>query len=103
MPNVGWGFMEMMSMRRHGELRVADGRSGRRAASWRALAALGLFVTATGTIHWGGAVPGAFAAVSPDTGAISDGAASVASGASHVIVQPIDDRRTIPLKQQDAE
>jgi hypothetical protein len=90
-------------MRQHGELRVADGRSGRRAASWRALAALGLFLTATGTIHWGGAVPGAFAAVSPDTGAISDGTSSVTSGVAHVIVQPIDDRRTVPLKQQDAE
>ena len=90
-------------MRRHDELWVADARSGRCAASWRVLAALGLFLTSIGAIHWGAAVPGAFAAVSPDTGATSDGPESMASGVSNMIGQPLDDRQSIPLKQQDAE
>jgi hypothetical protein len=90
-------------MRRHDEHQVADDRSGRYAALGRGLAALGLFLASTGTIHWSGAVPGAFAAVSPDTGAISNGAESVASGVPNLIVQPLDERRPISLKQQDAE
>ena len=81
-------------MPRHDDRRVIEVRSGRRAATWRTLAALGLFLASTGAIHWGGAVLGAFAAVSPDSGAVS---------VSNVIVQPLDDRRSIPLKQQDAE
>ena len=90
-------------MRRHDEPWVADARSGRRAAAWRVLAALGLFLTSAGTIHWAGAVPAAFAAVSPDTGAFSDGAESVASGMSNKIVQPLHDRAPVALRQQDAE
>src|SRR5919112_4757630 len=90
-------------MRRHDEHQVADARSGRYAALGRALAALGLFLASTGTIHWGGAVPGAFAAVSPDTGAIAEGPESGASGVSNVVVPPLADRWSIPLKQQDAE
>jgi hypothetical protein len=92
-------------MRRHDELRVADARSGRRAAFGRALAALGLVFISVGTVPWGGAVPGALAAVSPDTSAFTDGAEGAASGVSNSIleVQPLGDRRSIPLKQQDAE
>src|SRR5215216_4606254 len=93
----------MRSMRRHDEPWVADARSERRAAAWRVLAALGLFLTSAGTIHWAGAVPGAFAAVIPDTGAFSDGVESVASGMSNMIVQPLHDRAPVALRQQDAE
>jgi len=103
MLGMTWVFMETRSMRRHDELRVANTRSGRRAATSRAIAALGLFLALTGTVPLGGAVPGAFAAVSPDTDSISDGAASVASGVSNTIVQPLDVRQSVPLKQQDAE
>src|SRR5215212_759662 len=99
MPSVVWGFTETRSMRRHDKLRVVDARLGRRAASWRALAALGLLLTATGAVPWGGAVPGALASVSPNTGVISDGAESIASGGSNVIleVQPLDEPQSIPL------
>ena len=72
-------LMETRSMPRHDELRVADTRSGRRAAFGRTVAAFGLFLALTGTVPFGGAVPGALAAVSSDTNAISDGAARVAS------------------------
>jgi hypothetical protein len=92
-------------MRRHDERRVMEVRSRRRAAFERALAALGLLVISVGTDPWGGAVPGALAAVSPDTSAFTEGGASVASGVSNSIleVQPLDDPRPIALKQQDAE
>src|SRR5687767_5484458 len=90
-------------MRRYGELWVANARSSRRATSWRVLAALGLFLTSIGTIHWGGVVPGASAAVRQATGAITEDPESGASGVSNMIVQPLDDRQSIPLKQQDAE
>jgi hypothetical protein len=90
-------------MRRHDELGVADARSGKRVTCWRVLAALGLFLTSIGTIHWGGAAPGAFAAVSPDTGVITEGPESGASVVSSVVVPPLADWWSIPLKQQDAE
>jgi hypothetical protein len=92
-------------MRRHDEHQEADARLGRRAASWCILAALGLFLTSTATLHWGEVIPGAFAAVSPNTSAFSDGAESVSSGVSNVIreVQPLDDRAPVALRQQDAE
>ena len=105
MVGVVWGFTETRSMRRSDELRVADARSGRRAAFGRALAAFGLLFIAVGTVPWGGAVPGASAAVSPNTSAFTDGGVSEVSGASNSIleVQPLDDRRPIRLMQQDAE
>src|SRR5688500_5223644 len=90
-------------MRRHGKQQVVDARSGRHAATWRALAALGLFLTSTGTIPWVGVAPSAFAAVSPNTLAITDGAASVVGGESNMIAEPLDDRRPVMLRQQDAE
>jgi hypothetical protein len=83
-------------MRRHDEQRVADARTGRYATTWRALAALGLFLSLTGTIPWVGVAPGAFAAVSPNSGAITDGAESV-------IVERFGDQEPVALKQQDAE
>lgn len=103
MPSVAWGFTETRSMRRHDELGMVGARSGRRVTSWRALAALGLFLALTGAIHWGGAVPGAFAAVSPDTGAVTGGAEIMAGGESNVIVEPVYDPAPIALRQQDAE
>ena len=92
-------------MRRHDELRVADALSGRRAAFGRALAAFGFIFVSVGTVPWGGAVPGALAAVSPNTSTSIEGGASEVSGASNSILemQPLDDRRPIPLLQQDAE
>ena len=90
-------------MRRHDEQRVADARTGRYATTWRTLAALGLFLSLTGTIPWVGVAPGAFAAVSPDTGAITDGAESVVGGVSNVIADPHYDQPTVVQRQQDAE
>ena len=100
---AAWVLRESRGMRRHDEQQVADAGSGRNAASWRVLAALGFFLTSTGTIHWGGAVPGAFAAVIPDTGAVTDGAESVVGGVSNVIVEPLYDQGPVALRQQDAE
>ena len=90
-------------MRRHDEQRVADARTGRYATTWRTLAALGLFLSLTGTIPWVGVAPGAFAAVSPDTGAITDGAESVVGGVSNVIAEPLYDQPAVVQRQQDAE
>jgi hypothetical protein len=90
-------------MRRHDEQRVADARTGRYATTWRTLAALGLFLSLTGTIPWVGVAPGAFAAVSPDTGAITDGAESVVGGVSNVNADPHYDQPTVVQRQQDAE
>ena len=90
-------------MRRHDEQRVADARTGRYATTWRTLAALGLFLSLTGTIPWVGVAPGAFAAVSPDTGAITDGTESVVGGVSNVIAEPHYDQPTVVQRQQDAE
>jgi len=89
-------------MRRHDERRTTEVRSQDGAAFGRALAALGLMFILVGTGFWGRTVPGALAAVSPDTRALTD-RASVVSGASNSIVQPLDARRSVPLKQQDAE
>jgi hypothetical protein len=89
-------------MRRHDEQQVADTRSGRRAAAWRALAALGLFLSTTGTVPWVGVAPGAFAAVSPNTGAITDDAESVVGDVSNV-TEPLYHLRPVMLRQQDAE
>jgi hypothetical protein len=83
-------------MRRHGKQQVVDARSTKHAAAWRAIAALGLILTSTGTIPWVGVAPGAFAAVSPNSGAITDGAESV-------IVERFGDQEPVALKQQDAE
>src|SRR5215207_76115 len=90
-------------MRQHDEQRVADARTGRYATTWRALAALGLFLSLTGTIPWVGVAPGAFAAVSLDTGAISDSAESVVGGVSNVIAEPLYDQPAVVQRQQDAE
>jgi hypothetical protein len=89
-------------MRRDDEQQLADARAGGYAAFGRVLAALGLLLVSTGTAGW--AVPGALAATSSETGAIS-GVARVASGVSNVIldVHPLSERRLIALKQQDAE
>jgi hypothetical protein len=54
-------------------------------------------------IPWTGVVPGAFAAVSPDTDSINAAAQNEASGESNVIVEPISDPAPIALRQQDAE
>jgi hypothetical protein len=92
-------------MRRHDERQVANARTGRGIATWRALAALGLILTLTGIIPRVGGAPGALAAVSPDIGATSDGAESVFGGVSHVILvaETLDDQRSVVLRQQDAE
>ncbi|MCC2628789.1 MAG: hypothetical protein K0S14_2439, partial [Thermomicrobiales bacterium] len=90
-------------MRRHDEQRVVDARTGRYATTWRSLAALGLFLSLTGTIPWVGVAPGAFAAVSPDTGAITDGTESVVGGVSNVIAEPLYDQPAVVQRQQDAE
>lgn len=90
-------------MSRHDERRGIEVRPRRRATCGRALAALGLVFISVGTVPLGGAVPGALAAVRPDTSSISDGAASVASVESNTIMQPLDVRRAVPLMQQDAE
>ncbi len=88
-------------MRRHGKQQVADARSGRRAAFWRVLAALGLILTSIEFVPWGGTVPDALAAVSPDTGAV--GAGSVTSGVSSMIAEPLYGQQPVALRQQDAE
>src|SRR5688572_13937011 len=90
-------------MRRHNRQQVADARSRRHAPTWRALAALGLVLMSTGAVPWAGVAPGAFAAMSPHTGAITDGAESVVGGVSNVIAEPLDDQRLVALRQQDAE
>jgi hypothetical protein len=54
-------------------------------------------------IPWTGVVPGAFAAVSPDTDSINAAAQNEASGESNVIVEPVYDPAPIALRQQDAE
>jgi hypothetical protein len=90
-------------MRRHGTQQAVEARSGKHAATWRALAALGLFLTSTGTIPWVGVAPGTFAAVSPNTGAITGGTESAVSGVSNVIAEPLYDQGPVALKQQDAE
>jgi hypothetical protein len=90
-------------MRRDDEEQLTDARAGGYAAFGRVLAAFGLLLVSTGTAGW--AVPGALAATSSETGAISGGVARVASSGSNVIldVQPLSERRLIALKQQDAE
>jgi hypothetical protein len=91
-------------MGQHEELGVAATRSGRRgAAFWRFVATLTLVLTSTGMIPWGGPVPGAFAAVSPNTDSFVAATQSAASGASNVIAEPFHDRAPIALMQQDAE
>ena len=92
-------------MRPHDERRGMKVRSRSRAACGRVLAALGLVFISIGTVPWAGPDRGVLAAISPDTSAISDGAETSASGVSNTIleVQPLDDWRSIPLKQQDAE
>ena len=90
-------------MRRHDEQQVVDTRAGRHVATWRALTALGLVLTSTGTIPWSGAAPGAFAAASLNTRAFTDGAESVVGGVSNTITEPLYDQGPIVLRQQDAE
>lgn len=86
-------------MRRHDEQHVADVRSGRRgAAFWHTLVALALLLASNAMIPW--AVPGAFAAADPNQ--VST-VGSVDDGASNVIAEPLDNRRPVELKQQDAE
>ena len=84
-------------MRRHDERQVADARLRGRAATGSALAALALFLASIG------ATPGALAAVSPDTGAITDGAGSLVGDVSTVITEPLYHPRPVMLRQQDAE
>jgi hypothetical protein len=55
-------------------------------------------LTSNATIPW--VVPDAFAAVDRDQVATSG---SVAGGASNVIAEPLDNRREVALRQQDAE
>ena len=90
-------------MRRHNDRQIMDVRSRRRAASGRALAVLALVLTSTGMIPWVGLVPGAFAAVSPDTGSIIAVAHNEASGESGLITESIYGRAPVALRQQDAE
>jgi len=54
-------------------------------------------------IPWVGLVPGAFAAVSPDTGSIIAVAHNEASGESGLITESIYGRAPVALRQQDAE
>jgi hypothetical protein len=91
-------------MGQHEELvGVADARSGRRgAAFWRSVAALALVLTSTGMIPWDGAVPGAFAAISPNTDSFVATTQSAASGASNVIAESFS-QAPIARMQQDAE
>jgi hypothetical protein len=63
---------------------------------------LALALTLTGTIPWAVPVPGAFAAVSSDTDSVI-ATESAASGESNVIVEPLNGRALIALRQQDAE
>ena len=84
-------------MRRHDERQVADARLRGRATTGSALAALALFLASIG------ATPGALAAVSPDIGAITDGAGSVVVDVSTVIAEPLYHQRPVMLRQQDAE
>ena len=84
-------------MRRHDERQVADARLRGRAANGSALAALALILASIG------ATPGELAAVSPDIGAITDGAGSVVVDVSTVIAEPLYHQRPVMLRQQDAE
>jgi hypothetical protein len=54
-------------------------------------------------IPWASRVPGALAAVSPDTDSVVAVAHNEASGESNLIVEPVYDRAPIALRQQDAE
>ena len=54
-------------------------------------------------IPWVGLVPGALAAVSPDTDSIIAVAHNEASGESGLITEPIYSRAPVALRQQDAE
>jgi hypothetical protein len=91
-------------MGRHEELGIEDARSGRRgAAFWRSLATFALFFTSTGMVPWAGPVPGAFAAVSPDTDSVIASAQSAASRESKAIAEPLYGRAPLALRQQDAE
>jgi hypothetical protein len=101
---VAWDFTGTMGMRRHDERTAADTRSVSHGAAFlRALGALAFALISTGTIPWAGAVPGAFAAVSPDADAITALAQNDASGQANVIVEPLYGRAPVALRQQDAE
>ena len=101
---VAWDFTGTMGMRRHDERTAADTRSVSHGAAFlRALASLAFVLISTGTIPWAGAVPGAFAAVSPDANSITAVAQNDASGQANVIVEPLYGRAPVALRQQDAE
>jgi hypothetical protein len=101
---VAWDFTGTRGMRRHDERSAAGTRSVSHGAVFlRALVALAFVLISTGTIPWAGAVPGAFAAVSPDADAITAVAQNDASGQANVIVEPLYGRAPVALRQQDAE
>jgi len=54
-------------------------------------------------IPWAGAVPGALAAISPDSDSIIAAAQNEARGQAHVIAEPLYGRAPAALRQQDAE
>ena len=101
---VAWDFTGTRAMRRHDKRSAAGTRSVRHGAAFlRALAALAFVLISTGTIPWVGAVPGAFAAVSPDADSIIAVAQNDASGQANVIAEPLYGRAPVALRQQDAE
>ena len=105
MPGVACVFMETRGMRRHDERRVADARSGRRAAFVACSCRLGLFLIVDRNSSLGRRGPGRLRCRKPGYRvATADGAASVDE--RRVKRDPDATARrsgAVPLKQQDAE